>query len=118
MTIDEGLRKELAKFCRSRRTRKSAFSSTLPTHWAPQQVRHPETGKAFTDEGAWLFVADLLDSGYPVEVIMLNKPPGKKGYVLKSDGVAAEKIYIKLQMGSGCVIGRSFHVSVRIGRLQ
>lgn len=118
MTIDNGLRKELAKFCSSRRTYRSDFSPTMPTHWSPQHVRHPETGDAFTDPGAWSFVKELLEAGHPVEVIPLDKPPGKKGYVLKCDGYSSEKIYIKLQMLSGCVIGRSFHVSVVGERVQ
>lgn len=118
MAIDEGTRKELARLCGSRRTRRSSFSPTMPTHWSPQQVRHPATGDAFTDEGAWLFTAQLLTVGHPVEVITLKKPPGKKGYVLICGGVAPEKIYIKLQMGSGCVIGRSFHLSVTGESLQ
>lgn len=86
MTIDDGLRKELAKFCSSKRTYRSDFSPTMPTHWSPQHVKHPVTGDAFTDPGAWNFVKDLLEAGHPVEVIILDKPPGKKGYVLKCEG--------------------------------
>ncbi|SFK80593.1 hypothetical protein [Celeribacter marinus] len=112
MSIDSGLRKELAKFCSSKRTYRSDFSPTMPTHWSPQHVRHPDTGEAFTDPGAWRFVKDLLEAGHPVEVITLDKPPGKKGYVLKCKGYSSEIIYIKLQILSGFVIGRSFHVSV------
>lgn len=118
MTIDAGLRKELARLCVSRRTRKSSFSPTMPTDWGPHHVRHPETGETFTDDGAWQFIAELLNRGHPVEVITLRKPPGKKGYVLICKGVEPESIYIKLQLVSGYVIGRSFHVSVKGGSLQ
>jgi hypothetical protein len=90
----------------------------MPTHWSPQQVRDPRSGEAFTDEGAWLFVAELLEANHPVEVVILDKPPGKKGYVLICAGHPPEEIYIKLQMASGCVIGRSFHISIRNEKLQ
>lgn len=118
MTVSAATRKELVGLCRRRRTRKSDFSPAMPTHWSPQQVRHPKTGEAFTDDSAWDFVAELLSSGHKIEVIDLEKPPNKKGYVLKCEGYGDENIYIKLQLGSGCVIGRSFHISIQNGKLQ
>lgn len=48
-----------------------------------------------------------------MEEIILDQPPGKKAYVVLAHGWESEKIYIKLQLGSGQVIGRSFHLSVR-----
>jgi hypothetical protein len=70
------------------------------------------SGEAFTDAGAWEFVVMLLESGHPTEVVELKQPPGRKGYVMKVDGAAGQpKIYIKLQLGSGRVLGRSFHES-------
>ena len=117
MTVPNDIRRELARFCRSRRTRKSTFSPTLPTKWAPHLVRNPasETREPFTNDRAWEFVADLLEAGHEVEIIELRVPPGKTGYVLISDGIPPEKIYIKLQLGSGVVIGRSFHISIPEG---
>jgi len=82
-----------------------------PTEWRPQTLRDPESPEQyFTDERAWQCVADALDAGIPVEVIELQKPPGKKGYVLRLPGCPpVQTIYVKLQLGSDKVIGRSFH---------
>ena len=43
--------------------------------------------------------------------MVLDKPPGRTGYVIKTAGWGEEQIYIKLELGSGKVIGRSFHLS-------
>ena len=54
----------------------------------------------------------MLEDGHPVEVMRLDKPPGAKGYVMKIDiEPDRPKLYIKLQLGSGKIIGRSFHYS-------
>ena len=45
-----------------------------------------------------------------MECVILEQPPGKKGYVMKPD-IGAKSVYIKFQMGAGKVIGRSFHYS-------
>lgn len=48
-----------------------------------------------------------------MEVISLNKPPGKKGYVmLYETGTDSPDIYVKLQIAKD-LIGRSFHYSER-----
>jgi hypothetical protein len=84
-----------------------------PRDWRPQQVRHPETREPFTLEGAWDFIADCLESGCAVEEITLENPPGKTGYVMLIDiGSDRPLLYVKLELGSGTVIGRSFHYSV------
>ncbi len=57
------------------------------------------------------FSADLLDAGEPLKEVSLNKPPGKKGYVMEIPVKGWRPIYIKLQLGSGQVFGRSFHHS-------
>lgn len=89
------------------------FSPTRPTHWAPTEVRSPSSGEAFTPDGAWAFIAELLEGGCEIEEITLEQPPGRKGYVVLTKGCEGEEIYIKLQLGSGQVIGRSFHISRR-----
>jgi hypothetical protein len=48
--------------------------------------------------------------GAEIEEIILDKPFGKKAYVMKLLGVQSQ-IYIKLQLGGCEVIGRSFHLS-------
>jgi hypothetical protein len=75
-------------------------------------VCDPETGLPFTEAGAWDFVANLLESGHPVELVVLEKPPGATGYVLKKQVTQHDTIYIKLRIRAGCVIGRSFHYSI------
>jgi len=55
---------------------------------------------------------ELIEAGHPIKTIILDKPPGKIGYVLITEGAPGRPdIYIKLQIGSGRVYGRSFHPS-------
>ncbi len=42
--------------------------------------------------------------------MMLEQPEGKTGYVMKVL-LGTKMVYIKLELGSGKVIGRSFHYS-------
>jgi len=91
-------------------SRIAEFTPKAPTKWNPYQVLNPETKLPFTDTSAWQLIADELKSGCEVELIWLDKPPGKRGYVLyKKLQVDRPRLYIKLQLGSGYVIGRSFH---------
>ena len=107
------IRRELARLCRSRKTRTAEFSNRQPTQWQPWKTIHPETKEIFTEDGAWQFAADLLDAGVPLKEVVLKKPPGKKGYVMEIPVPVKgwRPIYIKLQLGSGQVFGRSFHHS-------
>ena len=90
------------------------YQRKRPTDWRPGQVRNPEglLDRYFTDASAWEFIATKLESGHPVEVVKLHKPPGAQGYVMKVD-IESDKpqLYIKLQLGPGQIIGRSFHYS-------
>ena len=105
------IRRDLARLCRSRKTRTAEFSRHQPTQWQPFKTIHPETKETFTEDGAWQFVADLLEAGAPLREVTLEKPPGKTGYVMKIPVKGWRPIYIKLQLGSGQVFGRSFHHS-------
>lgn len=68
----------------------------------------------FDDPAAWELIASKLESGHEVESIVLDQPPGGKGYVMKIDlHPGRPRLYVKLQLGSGVVIGRSFHKSER-----
>ena len=70
------------------------------------------TGMPFTDDEAWHLVADLLDAEHPVEVIEMNDKPGTHGFVILVDLVGSDRqLYIKVQLGAGIAIGRSFHWS-------
>jgi hypothetical protein len=73
---------------------------------------HPKSGEPFTERGAWEFVAEVLEAGQVMESITLDRPPGAKAYVLIiATTPMTPPIYVKLQLGAGCVIGRSFHYS-------
>lgn len=69
-------------------------------------------GGYFTDASAWEFIVAKLESGHPVEIVQLHQPAGAKGYVMKIDmETGAPQLYVKLQLESGKIIGRSFHYS-------
>lgn len=108
--VSDEIRKRLADLCLSRRTRTHVFSVEAPCDWRPSAVTDPRTREAFTEDGAWDFVSNLLRSGHTVEAINLDRPAGKIGYVLKyTSECRSISIYIKLQMMGDCVKGRSFH---------
>ena len=57
---------------------------------------------------------EKLEEGHGVEVVELRKPAGAKGYVMKIElGPDVPMLYVKLQLRSGQVVGRSFHYSNR-----
>ncbi len=90
------------------------FSKDRPADWRPGQVRNPNgiLDTHFTDAAAWELIASRLEDGHPVEIVELRKPAGSTGYVMKIDiEPDRPKLYVKLQLGSGKIIGRSFHYS-------
>ncbi|MEM6301293.1 MAG: hypothetical protein AAF749_06095 [Pseudomonadota bacterium] len=90
----------------------SRFSKKRPTHWSPYEVICPETGQVFTAFSCWSFVRQLLVDAHPMTVVRLDVPPGAKGFVMKVLGAeGCPEIYIKLQIGQGLLVGRSFHNS-------
>jgi hypothetical protein len=93
------------------RSNRRVVPRDMPTEWRPTEVVNPESRMPFTPGGAWHLIADKLEEGHPFEEVELRNPSGKAGYVLKIDSGEGQKIYIKLQFGNGCVIGRSFHYS-------
>lgn len=95
-----------------RRTRTSAFVNTAPTKWHPTSLHHPASGEPFTEDNCWTFIADAIASGVEVEEMVLRRPPGKRGFVLKLEGHGGIVIYVKLQLLADKVFGRSFHESV------
>lgn len=62
-------------------------------------------------DNCWSFIAAAIAAGAPVDVIELRHPPGKRGFVMKLPGVGDVVIYVKLQLQSDIVLGRSFHLS-------
>jgi hypothetical protein len=108
---NDDVRSQLARLASTRRRRVVPVKSKLPCKWWPHRTLDPNTGMPFTDEAAWNLVVQLLESGHPIEVISLRIPSGRKGYVLKYTLSANMELYVKLQLGAGYVIGRSFHDS-------
>ena len=65
-----------------------------------------------TTTSAWELIASTLADGHPVEILELRKPPGTRGYVMLIDiELDQPQLYVKLELGSGRVFGRSFHYS-------
>ena len=119
MVLDESIRHELVTLARRSKARVTAFRSARPNDWRPGQVHNPDglLDSHFTDASAWDYIAAKLESGHLVKVMRLDKPPGAKGYVMKID-IEPEmpQLYVKLQLGSGKIFGRSFHYSDRKDR--
>lgn len=83
-----------------------------PVDWSHGEVIDPRSGQPFTHPGAWDFIAEKLEEkGTTIEEITLEKPEGRKAYVLREptrDGI----IYIKVHFGGhegNIIVGRSFH---------
>lgn len=92
-------------------SRKSARTLGWPRDWRPTQVINPNSGEVFTPVGAWEYIVELLQDGVDIETKILDAPEeGKTAYVIKVRH-GERTLYIKLQLGSGKVIGRSFHYS-------
>jgi len=83
----------------------------MPSRWSPTSITDPKTGCPFTEEGAWEYVVESLESGGSLEEVILKKPEGRKAYVLFLESKHNEKIYVKLQICGDYVRGRSFHYS-------
>lgn len=113
--LNDSIRRRLAALARDRHARIDQFTKNRPIVWQPEQVANPESlGMPFSDAGAWDLIASRLESGHPVEVIELDKPPGATGYVMKIDIEPNQpQLYVKLEMGFGKIFGRSFHYSDR-----
>ena len=77
-----------------------------------RQGRVTDAVKLLTPREAWHLICEALQSGCPLEVVELRHPPGRKAYAFT---VALEpgrpRLYVQLELGSGKIIGRSFHYS-------
>ena len=114
MQVDETTRHHLVVLARRRNARRTEFSRDRPTDWRPEQVRNPKglLYTYFSDDEAWELIASRIEDGHPLEVVHLDKPAGRTGYVMKIDIEQGQpQLYIKLQLGSGEIFGRSFHYS-------
>ena len=104
-------RSELIRRAESRKTRRSSFTPGAPTKWHPTSLYNPADGEPFTPDNCWGFIAEKIAAGAPIEVIVLKHPPGKRGFVMLLEGHGGITIYVKLQLQSEIVLGRSFHES-------
>ncbi len=108
--VDAESRRHLASLCRNKKCRQVVFSRERPSEFRPWEISSQVTGMAMTEVEAWTFAANLLDGGHPVDVIALQKPPGKLAYVLVIETTATWcGVYIKLELGGKGVFCRSFH---------
>lgn len=95
-----------------RKMRFASFTREAPTKWHPTSLIDPRSGEPFTEDNCWSYISEAIERGEPVEEITLRKPAGKRGFVLKLAGHDGVTIYVKLQLTSDRVQGRSFHESV------
>ena len=112
--IDVSVRYELAVLAERKNARVVEFSFDRPNDWHPERVRNPEgvLDEYFTEVAAWELITTKLREGHEVERIRLDQPPGKIGYVMKIElEQDAPILYVKLELGSGQIFGRSFHYS-------
>ena len=108
----EAARHQLSALVRKKKARFVEWTARQPTEWRPYEVLNPDTGLPFTSSSAWALIGDLLERGHPMQEIVPRKPPGKRAYVLVVElDPAFAPLYIKLQLGNGKVICRSFHYS-------
>jgi hypothetical protein len=112
--LDE-VRHQLVVLCRRPRSRRSEFQPNLPCDWRPHTVLDPDgydASSVFSDAGAWDLIASRVEAGEPLEIVLLDKPPGARGYVMKFRlHPEHQLLYVKVQLGAGIVLGRSFHYS-------
>ena len=112
--IDEAVRCQLIVLARRPGAHIAQTRPGRPIDWRPRDVRNPDglLDTHFTLATAWELIADRLERGQEVTVIELNQPKGRKGYVMSIDmGPDVPSLYVKLELGSGKIIGRSFHYS-------
>jgi len=106
------VRREIAALARQKKCRDCQWTKQRPTEWRPHAVRDAG-GEFFTDAGAWELLADLVEGGHPMREVVLRHPPGKRAYEMKVQLRQDDpELYIKVALGSGTVIGYSFHESV------
>lgn len=108
----EKYRHQLAVLASSRHTRSVPAKSKLPCKWWPHRTLDPRTGSPFTDDSAWEFVVELLQAQHPIDLVQLRIPLGGTGFSMVYPLGIGRILYVKLQLGSGTVLGRSFHDSV------
>jgi len=92
------MRRQLIGLCGSKRSRSAKFTANAPCDFRPTKVVRPDgSNEPFTEQGAWDFIVQLLMHDQPLQEIILEKPPGKRAYVMLAPGASNQPdIYIKL----------------------
>ena len=113
MSISKSIRHQLITLADRKTARVVDWSPERPTDWRPHSVRNPDgiLETHFSDAAAWDLIVSQLAADCEVQTIILDKPPGATGYVMLIELEPGRPIYVKLQLGSGKIIGRSFHYS-------
>ncbi len=108
------VRREIALLARRKDRRIIPRSAEMPCDWQPTTVTNPTSGICFTDITAWSRIAELAESGHPIEEIELDQPKGEAGYIIMVKlAEASSELYIKVQLKRGKIFGRSFHYSTK-----
>ena len=100
------IRHQLALLAQRKRARKLDW----PRDWRPHEVLNPLDGQPFTDAGAWEYIAELLEQGQELEESLQDQPAGVTAYVMQV-ALPDRTLYIKVRLGAGFILGRSFHYS-------
>lgn len=111
MPIEGEIRKQLALLCRRGPCR--FVARNYPCDWHPTMVDNLQSGMPYTDATAWEAIAVALeDPSTEVTAVPLRIPAGRTGFeLLIPQGGGRPPIYVKLQLGAGRVLARSFHYS-------
>lgn len=104
-------RAQLAQLCRQGKRR--LVARQYPCDWHPGTVLNRLSGEVYTESAAFEAIARALeDPGIEVTALVLRTPPGKVAYEFCiPQGKDRPPIYVKVQLGMGCVLARSFHYS-------
>jgi hypothetical protein len=106
----DGIRSQIALLCRRRHCR--SIARNLPCRWYPTTVINQSTGLPYNDGGAFEAIAEAIDRGVPMTTVVLREPPGKTAYEMLIPQIGGRgPIYVKVQLGAGQVLARSFHYS-------
>lgn len=106
-----GVRQQLIGLIRARRVKYGA-PPERPARMRYLEIVNPESGMPLTRAGMWHVIDQALDSGIPLELVTLHRPPGEQGWTFKFRLASAQPlVYVKLQIIGSHVLLRSFHYS-------
>ncbi len=104
------IRKEMIRLAGRRECRFTQWSPSIPCDWAPSTVWDPRFDRFFTEESAWAYIMELLESGCEFAPVLMRRPPSSVAYeIVVTRGASLPDLYIKVQIHKGRILGRSFH---------